>query len=57
MNDIKSVSFFMEECRKNGISCFRTNLNESYLKFSVNKEGAVRLEWLPLKVFKRIAVQ
>jgi len=42
MNDIKSVSFFMEECKSMGLEVLGPDINESYLKFSVNKEGAVR---------------
>ena len=42
MNDIKSVSFFMEECKRMGLQVLGPDINESYLKFSVNKEGAVR---------------
>ncbi|MDT7832397.1 DNA polymerase III subunit alpha [Flavobacteriaceae bacterium S356] len=42
MNDIKSVSFFMEECKRMGLQVLGPDVNESYLKFSVNKEDAVR---------------
>ena len=42
MSDIKSVSFFMEECKRMGLEVLGPDINESYLKFSVNKEGAVR---------------
>ncbi len=42
MNDIKSVSFFMEECKRMGLEVLGPDVNESYLKFSVNKQGAVR---------------
>ena len=42
MNDIKSVSFFMEECKRMGLEVLGPDVNESYLKFSVNQEGAVR---------------
>ena len=42
MNDIKSVSFFMEECKRMGLEVLGPDVNESYLKFSVNKEDAVR---------------
>jgi len=49
MNDIKSVSFFMEECRRMGLQVFGPDLNESYLKFSVNNEGAVRFGMAAVK--------
>ena len=42
MNDIKTVSFFMEECRSMGLKVLGPDINESYLKFSVNKQGAIR---------------
>tara|TARA_B110000003_G_C16653808_1_gene535498 strand:+ start:5005 stop:9387 length:4383 start_codon:yes stop_codon:yes gene_type:complete len=42
MNDIKSVSFFMEECKSMGLEVLGPDINESYLKFSVNKQGAIR---------------
>ena len=49
MNDIKSVSFFMEECKRMGLEVLGPDLNESYLKFSVNKEGAVRFGMAAVK--------
>ncbi|MDN3642141.1 DNA polymerase III subunit alpha [Lutimonas halocynthiae] len=42
MNDIKQVTFFMEECKRSGIEVLGPDVNESYYKFSVNKQGAVR---------------
>jgi DNA polymerase-3 subunit alpha len=49
MNDIKSVSFFMEECKRMGLAVLGPDLNESYLKFSVNNEGAVRFGMAAVK--------
>lgn len=42
MNDIKQVSFFMEECKRMGVSVLGPDVNESNFKFTVNKEGAIR---------------
>ena len=42
MNDIKQVAFFMEECKRAGLTVLGPDVNESYLKFSVNDEGAIR---------------
>ena len=42
MSDIKSVSFFMEECRRMGITVLGPDVNESDFMFSINKEGAIR---------------
>src|SRR5690554_3490757 len=42
MNDIKGVSFFMEECRRMGLSILGPDVNESFYKFTVNEDGAIR---------------
>lgn len=42
MNDIKKVTFFMEECKRMGLPVLGPDVNESYYKFSVNKDNAVR---------------
>jgi DNA polymerase-3 subunit alpha len=42
MNDIKQVSFFMEECKRMGLPVLGPDVNESNYHFTVNKEGAVR---------------
>ncbi|HTO34959.1 MAG TPA: DNA polymerase III subunit alpha, partial [Flavobacterium sp.] len=42
MNDIKQVSFFMEECRRMGVKVLSPDVNESFYKFTVNDDGAVR---------------
>ncbi len=42
MNDLKKVTFFMEECRRMGVPVLGPDVNESSLKFTVNQEGAVR---------------
>jgi DNA polymerase-3 subunit alpha len=42
MNDIKSVTFFMEECKRMRLPVLGPSVNESYYKFSVNKDNAVR---------------
>ncbi len=49
MNDIKSVTFFMEECKRMGLEVLGPDVNESYSKFSVNKEGAVRFGMAAIK--------
>ena len=49
MNDIKAVSFFMEECKRMGLAVLGPDLNESFLKFSVNAEGAVRFGMAAVK--------
>ncbi|WP_159022501.1 DNA polymerase III subunit alpha [Formosa sp. L2A11] len=42
MNDIKQVAFFMEECKRMKLSVLGPDVNESFYKFSVNDEYAVR---------------
>ncbi|MCX7550977.1 DNA polymerase III subunit alpha [Xanthomarina sp. F2636L] len=42
MNDIKQVTFFMEECKRMKLNVLGPDINESYYKFSVNQDYAVR---------------
>ena len=42
MNDIKQVTFFMEECKRMRLEVLGPDVNESYYKFSVNKNNAIR---------------
>lgn len=42
MSDIKQVSFFMEECKRMGLEVLGPCVNESFYKFTVNENYAVR---------------
>ena len=42
MSDIKQVTFFMEECRRMGLDVLGPDVNESFYKFTVNDQGAIR---------------
>ncbi|GGH27033.1 DNA polymerase III subunit alpha [Sphingobacterium alkalisoli] len=42
MNDIKQVTFFMEECKRMGLQVLGPDVNESHYKFTVNEQGAIR---------------
>ncbi|MDP4265816.1 MAG: DNA polymerase III subunit alpha [Bacteroidota bacterium] len=42
MDDIKKVSFYMDECKKMGIRILGPDINESNYKFVVNKKGEIR---------------
>ena len=42
MNDIKQVTFFMEECRRMGLKVLGPDVNESFYKFTVNEDKAIR---------------
>ncbi len=57
MNDIKQVTFFMEECKRMGLEVLGPDVNESYYKFAVNKDGAIRFGMGAIKGVGRSAVQ
>ncbi|WP_347373304.1 DNA polymerase III subunit alpha [Aequorivita sp. Q41] len=42
MSDIKQVTFFMDECKRMGLTVLGPDVNESFHKFTVNDKGAVR---------------
>ncbi|MGB0917042.1 MAG: DNA polymerase III subunit alpha [Flavobacteriales bacterium] len=42
MNDIKKVTFFMDECRRMGMDVLGPDVNESQFKFAVNEKGEIR---------------
>lgn len=42
MNDIKSVTFFMDECKRMGVPVLGPDVNESRYRFAVNDKGEVR---------------
>jgi len=42
MNDIKQVTFFMEECRRMGLDVLGPDVNESHYKFAVNENYQIR---------------
>lgn len=42
MSDIKQITFFMDECKRMGLPVLGPDVNESFFKFTVNDEGAVR---------------
>ncbi len=42
MSDIKQVSFFMEESKRMGLQVLGPDVNESFYKFTVNNDNAVR---------------
>ena len=49
MNDIKHVTFFMEECKRMGVPVLGPDVNESFYKFAVNDKGAVRFGMAAVK--------
>ena len=42
MKDIKDITFYMEECKRMGVSVLGPDVNESYYKFAVNVNGEIR---------------
>lgn len=57
MNDIKQVTFFMEECKRMGLEVLGPDVNESFKKFTVNDRGAVRFGMGAVKGVGNNAVQ
>jgi len=57
MNDIKQVTFFMEECKRMGLAVLGPDVNESYYKFAVNAAGAVRFGMGAVKGVGKAAVE
>ena len=57
MNDIKQVTFFMEECRRMGLKVLGPDVNESFYKFTVNNKGAIRFGMGAIKGVGKGAVE
>ncbi|WP_460614001.1 MULTISPECIES: DNA polymerase III subunit alpha [Hymenobacter] len=57
MGDIKKVTFFIEEARKQGIPVLGPDVNESILKFNVNKQGQIRFGMAAVKGAGEAAVE
>ncbi|MGY6742036.1 MAG: DNA polymerase III subunit alpha [Cecembia sp.] len=49
MNDISQVTFFMEECKRMGISVLGPDVNESKNGFTVNQDGQIRFGMAAIK--------
>jgi DNA polymerase-3 subunit alpha len=57
MSDIKSVSFFMQECKKQTLSVLGPDVNESKSLFSVNEKGEIRFGLAAVKGVGESAVE
>lgn len=57
LSDIKKIKTFMDECRRMGLEVLGPDVNESYLKFTVNKEGNVRFGLAAVKGIGEAAVE
>ncbi len=42
LSNIKKITTFMDECRRMGLKVLGPDINESFLKFTVNKNGDIR---------------
>ncbi|MBU0765874.1 MAG: DNA polymerase III subunit alpha, partial [Bacteroidetes bacterium] len=42
LSDIKKITFFMDECKRMGINVLGPDINESHIRFTVNREGHIR---------------
>lgn len=49
LNNITEITKFMDECKAMGINVLCPDVNESFLKFSVNKEGDIRFGLAAIK--------
>ena len=49
MNDISKVEFFLSECKSQNIDVLGPSVNESAMKFSVNKKGQIRFGLAAIK--------
>lgn len=49
LNDINELTFFADECKRQGISVLGPDVNESELKFSVNNKGEIRFGLAAIK--------
>lgn len=56
-NSIEKISFFMDECRKMGISVLGPDINESDMSFAVNKKGEIRFGMAGMKGVGERAVE
>lgn len=55
--NIEKITFFMEECRRMGIPVKCPDVNESDIRFSVNKKGEIRYALAAIKGVGSIAVE
>ncbi|WP_372754798.1 DNA polymerase III subunit alpha [Labilibaculum sp.] len=49
LSDIAKVTIFMDECRRMEMPVLGPDVNESYARFTVNKEGAIRFGMAAVK--------
>ncbi len=57
MGDIKKITFFIEEARRQGVQVLGPDVNESDLKFNVNQQGQIRFGLAAVKGAGEAAVE
>jgi DNA polymerase III subunit alpha len=57
LNDIKKITLFMEECKRMGSKALVPDINESFARFTVNKNGDIRFGLAAIKGLGEAAVQ
>lgn len=57
LSDITKVTTFMDECKRMGMSVLGPDVNESYPRFTVNKDGAIRFGMAAVKGVGEHAVE
>jgi len=57
LNDIKKITFFMEECKRMGLQVLVPDINEGQAGFTVNKEGKIRFGLRAIKGLGEAAVE
>jgi DNA polymerase-3 subunit alpha len=57
MKDIKDITLYMEECKRMGIRVLGPDVNESFYKFAVNKNGEIRFGLGAIKGVGKAAVE
>ncbi|MBN2681850.1 MAG: DNA polymerase III subunit alpha [Bacteroidales bacterium] len=56
-NDIKQVTFFMDECKRMKLNVLGPDVNESFVDFMVNKAGDIRFGMAAIKGVGKAAVE
>lgn len=56
MRDIKNVTFFIEECKRSGLTVLGPDVNESLSSFNVNSKGEIRFGMAAIKGVGEAAV-
>jgi DNA polymerase-3 subunit alpha len=56
MGNIEKITFFLEECKRQGLEVLGPDINESYATFDVNKQGKIRFGLGAIKGAGEVAV-